>query len=129
MAITAKILTDSVREPEYTPNGEIRAWTSKVCMIDDSITGTGWGGFIRIDGNKVVRESSVNISIPDSDMTITLFTEHISGISHIAIRMGKIRAQYKGSYYLHLNRDSVQVSEWHDGYNGGYHIIAEFPYN
>lgn len=128
MSIIAKILTDSVREPEYTPNGKIRAWTSKICTIDDSITGLGWGEFIRMDGNKVVKED-VNIYIPDSDMTIHIFTEKKSGISHIDISMGKIRVQYKGNYYLHLNRDSVKVSEWHDGYDGGYYILAQFPYN
>lgn len=128
MSIIAKILTDSVREPEYAPNGCIRAWVARTCMINNTFAGAGWGEFIRVNGNNVVRESSVNIYIPDSDMSINLFTENVSGISHIAIRMGKIHVQYKGNYYLHLNRDSVQVSEWHDGYNGGYHIVAEIPF-
>lgn len=128
MSIIAKILTDSVREPEYAPNGCIRAWVSSTCMIDNTFAGAGWGEFIHVNGSNVVRESNVNIYIPDSDMSINLFTENVSGISHIAIRMGKIHVQYKGNYYLHLNRDFVQVSEWHDGYNGGYHIVAEIPF-
>lgn len=128
MSIIAKILTDSVREPEYTPNGYLRAWVASTCTIDNTFTGAGWGEYIHVNGSNVVRESNLNIYIPDSDMSINLFTENNTGISHIAIRMGKIRVQYKGNYHLHLNRDSVQVSKWHDGYNGGYYIMAEFPF-